>query len=107
MKLCFVSENGARETYFVDAPCTWMSSDRKMHGHIHNILIDRRRCLGVLDIQSFLAADCDTNHSLVVAKFRERLAVNKHKSHNYHMERLNFTKLKDVEGKEKYCFAVL
>jgi hypothetical protein len=27
MKLCFVSENGARETYFVDAPRTRINND--------------------------------------------------------------------------------
>jgi hypothetical protein len=33
--------------------------------------------LSVLDVQSFRAADCDTDHYLVVAKVTERLAVNK------------------------------
>jgi hypothetical protein len=35
----------------------------------------------VLDIPSFRAADCDTDQYLVVAKIRERLAVNKQGSH--------------------------
>jgi 50S ribosomal subunit-associated GTPase HflX len=35
----------------------------------------------------------------VVAKVRERLAVNKQRSHRFHMERF---KLNQVEGKEKY-----
>jgi len=30
-----------------------------------------------LDVQSFSGADCDTDHCLVVAKVRERLAVSK------------------------------
>jgi hypothetical protein len=38
----------------------------------------------------------------VVAKIRERLAVNKQGSHKLHMERLNHKKLNEVEGKEKY-----
>jgi hypothetical protein len=33
--------------------------------------------LSVLDVRSFRAADCDTDYYLVVAKVRERLAVNK------------------------------
>jgi hypothetical protein len=38
----------------------------------------------------------------VVAKVRERLAVNKQSSHRFHMERLNLKKLNDVEGKEQF-----
>jgi hypothetical protein len=36
----------------------------------------------------------------VVAKVRERLAVNKQRSHRFHMERFNLKKLKEAEGKE-------
>jgi hypothetical protein len=43
--------------------------------------------LNVLDVRSFRAADCDSDHYLVVAKVRERLAVNKQRSHRFHMER--------------------
>jgi hypothetical protein len=39
-------------------------------------LIDRRWHSSGLDVRSFRAADCDTDHCLVVAKFGERLAVN-------------------------------
>jgi lipoate-protein ligase A len=42
----------------------------------------------------------------VVAKIRERIAVNKQGSHTFHMERFNLKKLIDVEGKEKYCVEV-
>jgi hypothetical protein len=33
-------------------------------------------------------------------KFKERLAVNKQKSHRYHIERFNLKKLNEVEAKE-------
>jgi hypothetical protein len=79
-----------------------MSPDGETHNQIDHILIDRRRLLSVLDVWSFRAADCDTDHYLVVATFRERLAVNKQRSHRYHMERFNLKKLNEVEGKEKY-----
>jgi hypothetical protein len=37
----------------------------------------------------------------VVAKVRERLAVNKQRSHRFHMERFNLKKLNDeVKGKK-------
>jgi hypothetical protein len=65
-------------------------------------LIDRRWHSNVLDVQSFRAADCDTDHYLVVAKVRERLAVTKQMTHRFHMERFNLKKLNEVEGKEQY-----
>jgi hypothetical protein len=38
-------------------------------------LVDRRRHSSILDIWSFRGADCDTDHTLVVAKLREGVAV--------------------------------
>jgi hypothetical protein len=38
----------------------------------------------------------------VVAKVRERLAVNKQRSQRFEMERFNLKKLHEVESKEKY-----
>jgi hypothetical protein len=38
----------------------------------------------------------------VVAKVRERLAVNKQRSHRFDMERLILKNVNEVEGKEKY-----
>jgi hypothetical protein len=56
----------------------------------------------MLDVLSYGATDCDTDHYLVVAKVRERLAVNKQRSHRFHIERFNLKKLNEVEGKEQY-----
>jgi hypothetical protein len=38
----------------------------------------------------------------VVAKIRERLAVNQQGSHTFHMEKFNLKKLNELEGKVKY-----
>jgi endonuclease/exonuclease/phosphatase family metal-dependent hydrolase len=56
---------------------TWTSPDGKTHIQIDHILVDRRRHSKILDVRSFRAAVCDSDHYLVVAKVRERLAVNK------------------------------
>jgi hypothetical protein len=57
-------------------------------------LIDKRRHSSILDVRSFRTADCDTDHYLMVAKVRERLAV--------HMEWFNLKTLNEVEVKEQY-----
>jgi hypothetical protein len=56
---------------------TWTSPDRKTHNQTDHILIDRRRHSSILDVRSFRGADCDSDHYLVVAKVRKRLAVSK------------------------------
>jgi hypothetical protein len=81
---------------------TLTSPDGKTHNQIDHILVDRRRHSSMLDIRSFGTADCDSDHYLVVAKVKERLAVNKQRSQRFHMERCNVKKLNDVEGKEKF-----
>jgi hypothetical protein len=81
---------------------TWTSPDGKTHNQIGHILVDRRRHSNVLDVRSLRAADCDSDHYLVVAKVKERLAVNKEISHRFHIEMFNAKKLNDVEGKEQF-----
>jgi hypothetical protein len=49
---------------------------------------------------------CDTDHYLAVAKVKERLAVNKQRSHRFHMEMFNLKQLNKVEGKEQFCVEV-
>jgi hypothetical protein len=41
-----------------------------------------------------MVADCDSDHYLVVAKVKERLAVNKQILRRYHMKRFNLNELK-------------
>ena len=72
---------------------TWTSPDGKTHNQIDHILIDRRWHLSILDVRSFRVADCDTNHYLVVAKVRERLAVSEQAAQKFDAERFNLGKL--------------
>jgi hypothetical protein len=64
---------------------TWTYPDEKTQNQIDHILVDRHS--NILDVRSYRAADCDTDHYLVVARIRERLAVNNQRSHRFHMER--------------------
>jgi hypothetical protein len=55
----------------------------------------------MLDVRYFRGADCDSDHYLVVAKVRERLAVSIRMVKKMDMERLNL-KLNEEEVKEQY-----
>jgi hypothetical protein len=68
---------------------SWTSPDGNTYYQIGHILIDRRRHSSLLDVRSFRTADCDTDHYLVVAEVRERLAVNKQTMHRFYTERFN------------------
>jgi hypothetical protein len=81
---------------------TWTSPDGKTHNQIDHILVDKQRHSNVLNVGSLRAADCDSEYYLVVAKVRERLAVNKQSSHRFGMERFSLKKLNDIEDKEQF-----
>jgi hypothetical protein len=82
--------------------CTWTSPDRKTHNQIDHILIDRRWHLSILDVLSFRGADCNTDHYLVVAKVRERLAVIKQAAQKVDAERFILENLSELEDRKQY-----
>jgi len=53
-------------------------------------MIDRRWHSCVLDVQSLSGADSDTDHYLVIAKVRERLAVGNQAAQRFDRQRFNF-----------------
>jgi len=56
---------------------TCTSPDGKNHNPIDQVVIDRRWHSSVLDVRSFMGADCVTDYYLLIATVRERLAVGK------------------------------
>ena len=77
---------------------TWTSPDGQTHNQIDHILMDRRWHSSIIDVRSFRGADCDTDHYLVVAKVRERLAVRKQEAQKSDGVRFNLRKLKGPGG---------
>ena len=55
------------------------------------------RCL-----QSFRGSECDTDHTLVVAKVRESLAVSKQAAQKFDREKFNLRKLNELEVRKQY-----
>ena len=80
----------------------WTSPDGKTHNQIDQVLIDRRWHSSVLDVRSFRGAYCDTDHYLVIAKVRERLAVGKQPAQRFYRQRFNLRKLNEPEVREQY-----
>jgi len=80
----------------------WNFSDGKTHNQSDHILIDRRWHSIILDARSFRGVDCDTDHYLVVAKVRQRLAVSKHAAQKFDGKKCNLRKLNEVEVRKQY-----
>jgi hypothetical protein len=56
----------------------------------------------MLDVRSVTGADYDTDHYLVVAKVRERLAISKQAAQTFDVERLNLRKINQLEAMKQY-----
>jgi len=66
------------------------------------MLIDRSEYSSILNIRRCSRAYCDTNHYLVVAKFRERSVVSKQATQRFDGEIFNLRKLNESEVRKQY-----
>jgi len=81
---------------------TWTYPYGETHNQIDHVLIGRRWHSSVLDVRSFRGADCDTDHYLVIANVRERLAVGKQAAQKFDRQRFNLRRLNESEVREQY-----
>jgi len=80
----------------------WICPDMKTHNQIYHILIDRRWHANILDVRSFRGADSDTDHSLVVSKVKEWLAVSKEAQQKFVVKRFDIRKLSELKTRKEY-----
>jgi len=85
---------------------TWTSPDGKTHNQIDHVLIDRRWHSSVLDVRSFRGADCDTDHHLVIAKVKERLAVGNQAAQRFERQRFKL-KFNEPEDRQQYQIEII
>ena len=57
-------------------------------------------------MRSFRGADCDTDHYLLIAKARKRLAVGKQAAQGFDRQRFNLRKLNKPEVREQYQIGI-
>jgi hypothetical protein len=73
----------------------WTSPEGKTHNQINYVLIYRRRHSSILDVQSSRGPYCYTDHYLVLAKVREKLAVSKQAVNKMDIQKFNLKNLSE------------
>jgi hypothetical protein len=104
-KLCHIKNQVVKSKMFPHRNIykyTSTSPDGKIHNQTDHILIDVRIHSSILDVRSFRAANCNTDHYLVASKVRERLAVSKQAALKFDLERFNLRKLNELEVRKQY-----
>ena len=64
--------------------------------------IDSRGYSSILDVQSSRGTDFDTNHCMVVANVRERLAVSKQSAQKFDVEKYNLKLPSELQVRKQY-----
>lgn len=84
---------------------TWKSPDDRTRNQIDHVLIERRFKSSITDVRSYRGADCDTDHFLVIAKFKMKLKSPK-KIKAEKKSRINIEMLKDPKVKRQYQIGI-
>ena len=80
---------------------TWRSPDGKTNNQIDHILIDKRNASSMLDVKSCRGANSDSDHFLVRAKYRCKIAYSKHEL-NKKTKKLHIDALREPSTVMKY-----
>uniref|UniRef100_A0A2S2QMB7 Craniofacial development protein 2 n=1 Tax=Sipha flava TaxID=143950 RepID=A0A2S2QMB7_9HEMI len=79
---------------------TWKSPDGNTFNQIDHVVIDKRFKSSISDIRSYRGADCDSDHFLVITKFRIKLK--KVQEANNRIPKYNIEKLREEGENQKY-----
>jgi len=81
---------------------TWTAPDGITHNQIDHVLIDKRRHTNIFDVRSYRGADLDSDHFLVIAKVRFRLALDRKTKRPDPIIHFNLDKLKTESEELNY-----
>jgi hypothetical protein len=96
------NDNGVRVVNFATSKNLTVKSTMFAHRNIHKYMWMSPDEKPQNQIDNILAADGDTYHYLVVAKFMERLAMNEQRSQRFHTGNFKLKTINKVETKDKY-----
>lgn len=80
---------------------TWISPDGATRNQIDHMLVEGRHFSSVMDVRTSRGADCDTDHMLVIGKYRARIS-NMNKERSKRATKWNTGRLNNPEVKLRY-----
>ncbi|KAE9522281.1 hypothetical protein AGLY_017324 [Aphis glycines] len=81
----------------------WRSPDGKTINQIDHVLIQRRFRSCIVDVRRYGGADCDTDHFLLISKFKIKLQDHNSVEKKRNQFSVNLEALKNIETQSKYA----